>query len=81
MSPRYGIFSRAQVTFVTLFLIPLGFFLNQDEFIKSLSMSSSFMQSIYRDDTTVDSSLEVIWYSSMLTANVFADLLVTGRRT
>ena len=55
--------------------------MNQDEFIKSLSMSSSFMQSIYRDDTTVDSSLEVIWYSSMLTANVFADLLATGRRT
>lgn len=43
-------------------------------------MAPSFMQSIYRDDTTYDKNLDVIWYSSLLSGNAFADILETGMR-
>ena len=42
-------------------------------------MEPAFMQSVYRDGTALDGSLEVIWYSSMLTGDVFADLINTGQ--
>jgi len=41
-------------------------------------MAPSFMKSIYRDDTTYDKNLDVIWYSSLLSGNAFADILETG---
>jgi hypothetical protein len=52
----------------------------KDEFIKALDMKPAFMQSVYRDGTALDDSLEVIWYSSMLTGDVFADLINTGQK-
>jgi hypothetical protein len=55
------------------------FFFSQDEFIKMLNMAPSFMQSIYRDDTTYDQNLDVIWYSRLLSGNAFADILETGQ--
>jgi hypothetical protein len=47
----------------------------QDNLIEMLDMKGSFMVSLFRDDTKVDGKLEVMWFSEILTSNVFEEMV------
>jgi protein dispatched 1 len=38
-------------------------------------MKGSFMNSIYRDDSTIDGKIDVVWYSWILNLSIFGDIV------
>jgi hypothetical protein len=58
-------------------IAPFCYYKVADAWVDMLHMKGSFMNSLYRDDSTIDGKIEVVWYSWILNLSIFGDTLAS----